>query len=49
VGTNPKGPKTLQLVIGDDWPFPIPLAKDERTRALALRQTRTSPMAAGSS
>jgi hypothetical protein len=26
---DPKGPDTLQLVVGfDDWPFPIPLVKD---------------------
>jgi len=44
---DPKGPNTLQLVIGsDDWPFPIPLAKHEQ--GLALRQTRTAPTAAGS-
>ena len=28
---DPKGPDTLQLVVGfDDWPFPIPLVKDAR-------------------
>jgi hypothetical protein len=28
---DPKGPDTLELVVGlDDWPFPIPLVKDAR-------------------
>src|SRR5262245_41920218 len=29
---DPKGPNTLELVVGsDDWPFPIPLVKDDKT------------------